>query len=512
MTHTDLLLGIDVGTFSTKGLLTDSQGRVHGSLTVEHGVELPQPGWAQQDADEVWWADVVTVAQELTGQARSLGADIVAVGVSAIGPCLLPLDRSGAPLRPGILYGVDTRASAQIETMNRSIGQEQIRQFSRMDLSSQAVGPKLWWLREAEPDVWEDAVAFATATSYLVLRLTGRHVMDHHTAAHWMPYYDPRSNGWSTALVDDSEVCERLPDLGWADQLAGEVTPHAAEVTGLAIGTPVVVGTVDALSESIGVGLREPGDLMAMYGTTAFFILRTRGPVVRPGMWCLPGAFASEHVLAAGMATSGAVTRWFRDEFAGDLSEAEAYDQLFDAALKVPPGARGLVALPYFSGERTPINDPDARGVIAGLSLVHKRADVFRALLEGVGYGIRHNLEAMSSDAQPIERVIAVGGGTRSDTWMQIVSDVCGRIQQVPRQTIGASYGDAYLAGLVSGLTSRHTDWAEIGSRIVPNSRNRDTYDRGFSRYLTLYAATREVVHALAHEAGECRCGTTRPT
>jgi xylulokinase len=503
MTHADLLLGIDVGTYSTKGVITDAEGRVHGSLTVEHGIELPRPGWAQQDADAVWWSDVVTVAQELTQQARSVDGKIVAVGISAIGPCLLPLDRGGAPLRAGILYGVDTRASAQIVAMNRAIGRREIRQFSRMDLSSQAIGPKLWWLRENEPDVWRDAATFATATSYLVLRLTGHHIMDHHTAAHWMPYYDPRTNGWSTALVDESDVYERLPDLGWADQLAGEVTPHAAELTGLEPGTPVVVGTVDALSEGLGVGLREPGDLMAMYGTTAFFILRTNGPVVRTGMWCLPGAFASEHVLAAGMATSGAITRWFRDEFASDLTEDEAYDQLFNAALSVPPGARGLMALPYFSGERTPINDPDARGVIAGLSLAHERADVFRALLEGVSYGIRHNLEAMSSDAQAIERVIAVGGGTRSDTWMQIVSDVCGRIQQVPRQTIGASYGDAHLAGLVSGRTNRDTNWAQIRSRIEPNSQLRDTYDRGFSRYLALYEATREVVHALAHEAGE---------
>jgi xylulokinase len=369
-----------------------------------------------------------------------------------------------------------------------------------MDLSSQAIGPKLSWLRENEPDVWQDAAAFTTATSYLVLRLTGRNVMDHHTAAHWMPYYDPEANAWSTTLVDDPEVRGRLPELGWADQLAGEVTPQASKVTGIAPGTPVVVGTVDALSEGIGVGLREPGDLMVMYGTTAFFILRTRGPVMRPGMWCLPGAFASEPVLAAGMATSGAVTRWFREEFARDLPEDEAYDQLFDAALAVPPGARGLLALPYFSGERTPINDPDARGVVAGLSLAHDRADVFRALLEGVGYGIRHSLEAMASEAQPIDRMIAVGGGTRSTTWMQIVSDASGRVQQVPRQTIGASYGDAYLAGLASGQISRDVQWAQTHSRIVPNSRARETYDRGFARYLALYEATRELVHALAHE------------
>jgi xylulokinase len=498
---TEVLLGVDVGTYSTKGVLARPEGSVVASHTVEHEVDLPRPGWAQQDADAVWWSDVVAVISALTHRAAEQDAVVAAVGVSAIGPCLLPLDAGGTPLRPGILYGIDTRATRQVEQMNAAIGEEAIREACRMELSSQAVGPKLWWLRDHEPDVWERAAHFTTATSYLVWRLTGRHVMDHHTAAHWMPYYEPSECTWSGHLDDASDVLTRLPALAWSDEQAGTVTEAAAAATGLPVGTPVAVGTVDALAEGLGVGVREPGDLMLMYGTTAFFILRTRQPVQRPGMWTLPGALAGDHTLAAGMATTGAVTRWFRDQFAGDLTRDQAYERLFTEALAVPPGARGLLALPYFSGERTPINDPDARGVIAGLELTHTRAEVFRALLEGVSFGIRHNLEAMDSVEQPIERMVAVGGGTRSSSWLRIVSDVAGRPQQVPAVTIGASYGDAYLAGLAAGLIGTDARWVRIATEVRPDESLRAHYDRGFARYLALYEATSQIVHELAKAA-----------
>ena len=503
MSADELLLGIDVGSYSSKGVLTTLDGVVVASHAVDHDIDLPRPGWAQQDADAVWWHDIVAIARHLGAKAMGDGDHIIAVGISAIGPCLLPVDALGRPLGPAILYGVDARAREQIKAMNQRAGAESIAEFSRMELSSQAVGPKLWWLREHQPQIWKDAAGFATATSYLVARLTGRNVMDHHTAAHWMPFYDPESNAWSGAIFDEADVLERLPELGWADELAGTLTPEAAQVTGLPEGLPVAVGTVDALSEGLGVGVRDPGDLMIMYGSTAFFILRTSNPVIRSGMWCLPGAFAGEQVLAAGMATSGAVTRWFRDGFARELPEDQAYHRLFDEALDVPAGARGLLALPYFSGERTPISDPDARGVIAGLSLSHGRADVFRALLEGVAYGIRHNLEAMSSEQQPIERAVAVGGGTRSETWLRIVSDASGRTQQVPRQTIGASYGDAYLAGLAAGSVDPEDRWAQIATEVVPDPGARATYDRGFGRYKELYLGTREVIHGLSRDESD---------
>jgi xylulokinase len=347
--------------------------------------------------------------------------------------------------------------------------------------------------------VWRQTARFTTASSYLVYRLTGEHVIDRHTASHSMPLYDLAVHAWSDRFADGLVDLDRLPRLGWSDEQAGSVTRAAAALTGLRAGTPVAVGAVDALSEAISVGVVAPGDLMIMYGSTTFFILVLDQPYPNRVTWTTAGAYAGQHVLAAGMATSGSLTRWFRDELARDLPPEAAYAQLFADAAAVEPGAGGLVMLPYFSGERTPIDDPRARGVIAGLDLRHRREHLFRAVLEGVAYGVRHNLESFEAIGAPIRRVVAVGGGAQGDTWLRIVSDATGRTQEVPQQTIGASYGDAFLAGLVSGQVERHdlASWVGKPRTIAAELATRAQYDATYAQYLELYRATKPIVHAL---------------
>jgi xylulokinase len=495
----DLLLGIDVGTYSSKAVLVSPAGEVLRSAVVEHGLELPTAGWAEHDADGVWWHDTVALCRQLLDGEPYRGADVAGVALSAIGPCLLPLDAAGRPLRKGILYGIDTRASEQIAALEERWGEEAIFAFSGMRLTSQAIGPKILWLRQREPDVWRRTARLTTASSYLVYRLTGEHVIDHHTASHYMPLYDLAAHAWSERFADGLVEPERLPRLGWSDETAGTVTRGAAELTGLRAGTPVVVGAVDALSEAISVGVVAPGDLMIMYGSTTFFILVLDEPHPNRVTWTTAGAFAGQHALAAGMSTTGALTRWFRDELARELPPEEAYARLFAAAAAVEPGAGGLVMLPYFSGERTPIDDPRARGVIAGLDLRHHREHLFRATLEGVAYGIRHNLESFEAIGAPVRRVVAVGGGAQGDTWLRIVSDATGREQEVPRLTIGASYGDAFLAGLATGRLRREDlpRWVGEARTVAPDPATRPAYDAAYAHYLELYRATKPIVHAL---------------
>lgn len=503
----ELLLGIDVGTYSSKGVLAAPDGTVLKSQVVEHGLEIPHPGWAEQDAEGVWWADVVTLCRALLDGKPHTAADVAAVCLSAIGPCMLPLDQKGRPLRRGILYGVDTRATEEIEFLERSIGPEELFRLSGMALSSQAVGPKILWVRRHEPEVWRQTARITTASSYLTYRLTGEHVMDRHTASHYIPLFDLKSLEWTDRYAEEVADPSLLPRLGWSDELAGEVSPQGARETGLKAGTPVAVGAVDALAEAVSVGVAHPGDLMVMYGSTTFFILVQEQPTPDPRMWTVAGARRGQYNLAAGMATSGSLTRWFRDELARDLPEAEAYERLYRAAEQVPPGARGLLVLPYFSGERTPINDPRARGLIAGLSLSHSRDELFRAALEGVGYGIRHNLETFGEVGAAVKRVVAVGGGTKGRTWLQIVCDISGQEQLLPEVTIGASYGDAFLAGVAGGLL-RWDDlgqWVRLRERVAPNPAHKARYDEMYRLYLQLYSSTRDLVHALAgigQEAG----------
>lgn len=498
----ELLIGIDVGTYSSKGVLVTLDGQILRQHVIPHGINLPAPGHVEQDAEEVWWGDTLALLRELLKDPYS-GADVAGIALSAIGPTLLPLDGAGRPLRPGILYGVDTRAGAQIDALNREIGEAAILAHSGMSLTSQAIGPKIRWLREREPEVWAQTRTLTTASSYLTYRLTGRHVLDHHTAAHSMPLYDPRTRAWTAqfapAVLGDVGL-DRLPDLAWSDELAGYVTAEAAAQTGLREGTPVAVGTVDALSEAVSVGAVHPGDLMVMYGSTTFFILVQDTPTPDPRVWTVGGAFAGQVNLAAGMSTTGSLTRWFVDELAREYSTEQAYDRLFAEAAQVPPGAEGLLLLPYFSGERTPINDPQARGVIAGLTLAHTRAHLFRAALEGVGYGIRQNIEAFRELGAQVRRLVAVGGGAKGRTWLQIVSDISGEVQELPEVTVGASYGDAFLAGLAAGVLRRDdlNRWVRIADRVYPNPALKADYDRLYGLYRDLYAQTRGTVHALS--------------
>lgn len=497
---TTLLLGIDVGTYSSKGVLTDFAGNILKTHVVEHTVDFPQPGWAEQDADAVWWNDVRLICRALLDGSPYSGSDVAGVAVSAIGPCLLPLDAEGRPLRKGILYGVDTRASTEIDVLNEQLGEDVIFGFSGMALTSQAIGPKILWLQRNEPEVWARTRKLTTASSYLVFRLTGEHVLDRHTASHFMPLMDFEELEWSARFAEQVAPLELLPRLGWSDEKAGEVTAQAAAATGLLAGTPVAVGTVDAVAEALSVGVAQPGDLMIMYGSTTFFVLILDEPRPDARIWNTAGAFNGQYALAAGMSTTGSLTRWFRDELAQDLPESDAYELLFAAAARVPAGSAGLLLLPYFSGERTPINDPDARGIIAGLSLAHTRDHLFRAVLEGVAYGVRHNLEAFSSLGANVNRIVAVGGGAQGDTWVQIVSDVTGQEQVLPRVTVGASYGDAFLAGLAAGHL-KHSDldrWVQQSSVIQPNPEVASLHAARYAEFLQLYQSTAPIMHRLA--------------
>jgi xylulokinase len=272
------------------------------------------------------------------------------------------------------------------------------------------------------------------------------------------------------------------------------VTPEVAALTGLRTGTPVNVSAVDVLS----VNVAWPGDLMIMYRSATFVILAQNEGTVRslPSLWTVGGACAGQLNLAAGMSTTGNLTKWFRDTLAGGQDDAE----LFAEAAQVPARAAGLLVLPYFSGGRTPICDDRARGVIAGLSPSHPRAELFRDVLEGVGFDVRYLLETFLEQGADVRRVVPAGGGAQTGTWLQIVSDIAGTEQQVPAVTTGASYGNAFLAGLAAGVLEREAldAWVQPGDTVKPNTDHRALYDARYRDCLELYTAARDVVHRLA--------------
>ncbi|MEU7632216.1 FGGY-family carbohydrate kinase [Nocardia sp. NPDC049220] len=491
-----MFLGVDIGTASSKGVLTTEDGAIVAKAERAHGVSRPHPGWVEHDAETVWWADFVALTHDLVRAAD--GTAIDGLAVSGIGPCLLPADAEGRPLRPAILYGVDTRAGAEIAHLNDEFGEQAVLELAGSPLTSQAVGPKARWLARHEPEVAARTAMLLMASSFLVHRLTGRYVLDHQSASQCVPLYDLRGRAWATDWAERVVPGWALPDLAWPTEIVGHVTPDAAAVTGLPAGLPVTTGTIDAWAEAASVGVRAPGDAMIMYGTTLFLVQVLTDPRPHPGLWGTCGTWPDTYTLAAGMATSGAITDWLRELVGGEFADLVA------AAAEVPAGSRGLLALPYFAGERTPLFDPDARGILAGLTLGHGRAELYRAVLEGIAYGVRHNLAAMTEAGGRAERLVAVGGGTKGGLWTQIVSDVTGLPQQLPAETVGACLGDAVLAAEAAGVDT--STWNPVIGTVQPYPERTAKYEPYYQHYRDLYQRTADIAHFLAAE--QHRAGT----
>lgn len=502
----DFLLGIDIGTYESKGVLVDHSGKVIASSTVPHEMIIPRQGWAEHDPEKTWWGDFVTLSGKLLEKSGIKANAIAGIGVSAIAPCMLPVDKDNNPLRMGVLYGVDTRAREEIWELMERLGEERVFALTGNELSSQAVGPKILWLKKNEPEIYQKAAKFLTASSFIVSRLTGKTVIDHLTASFFTPLYDFYQGKWSEELCEGIVEIDRLPEIGWACESAGTVTAEAARITGLAEGTPVTFGTADASAEAVSVGVVKPGQMMLMYGSTIFMYLVTPHPDHDERLWAARYLFPGTSAFAGGMATSGSLIRWFRDQFARDRLDLEksggenSYGALILEAAGLPPGSEGLVVLPYFSGERTPINNPGARGIFFGLTLSHHRGHLFKAILEGMGYGVRQHFDVMREINVMPSRVIAVGGGTKNPLWLQVVSDISGMPQYVPEVTIGASYGDAFLAGMAVGLfpTYDHiSTWVKYDRTVQPDEKNSQTYDKYYRIYKELYTRNHDLMTRL---------------
>lgn len=495
---TGYTLGIDIGTFESKGALVDPNGEIVGSAAKPHKMIVPQPGWAEHRAREDWWDDLKFITHAILDQTGVDSKDIRALACSAIGPCMLPVDAAGEPLMNAVLYGVDGRAEREVAELTARIGEDVLLDRCGNALTSQSVGPKILWLQRNRPKLFEQTAKILTSTSYLVFRLTGEYVIDHYTAANFSPLYVVDKLDWSLELAHDIIELEKLPRLAWSTEIAGAITPEAARETGLAEGTPVVTGTVDAAAEALSVGVTRPGDMMLMYGSTIFIIELTDARVRDPRLWYAPWLFEGQHASMAGLATSGTLTHWFRDQLARDLDPADAFAVLAKESETSTPGANGLIFLPYFSGERTPLHDPFAKGCLFGLNLTHTRGDIYRAVLEGIAHGTRHVIETYRDVGQEPTRLLAVGGGTKNRVWRQATSDIAGVDQILCENTVGASYGDAFMAALAIG-EAKVDDiavWNPVAATIRAEAS--EVHERQYRLFRRLYEQTKDIARELS--------------
>ena len=308
---TGLLLGIDIGTGSSKGVLTTPDGVVLATATRHHEMSLPRTGHHEMDAEAVWWEETTSIIRELGLHLD--GERVAGVCVSGVGPCLVPTGSDLRPLRPAILYGIDGRATLEIDELTERFGADEITARGGKALTSQALGPKLLWLRRHEPEVWERTTRWFGCSSFVVARLSGEYVMDHQTASQCDPLYDLAAEDWASDWVEEVVGDLPMPRLAWPGDVVGTVTAQAAAETGLPVGTPVCAGTVDAWAEAFSGGVRRPGQLMLMYGSTMFFVQVLDQLRTHPLVWTTMGVEPGVKTLAAGMATSGSLTEWVRE-------------------------------------------------------------------------------------------------------------------------------------------------------------------------------------------------------
>jgi xylulokinase len=492
VTHKAYLLGIDIGGTAVKVGLFTFEGTMVGLSRTPCKVVSPHPGWAEVDTDD-WRQAIVKGLAQATTRAGISPREIAAIGLSNMIASVVPLDGAGHALRNAILY-FDQRSVPQAASILRRVSAERISEITgNRVLPGNTAATSMLWIKENEPEVYAQTACFALTNTFIYRWLTGEAAIDW-TNAPYTGFLNYRTGRWEPETLRWWGIDAGLiPPVVPSTRLA-RVTAAAARITGLREGTPVAIGAIDGAAVSLAVGALEPDQVFESCGTSGMVSFSSDSPQIIPEFTnryhVVPGRWASNGV----MSTPGAALQWFRDQLYL-RSDAEAQGDVYEAmsreAAESPPGANGLIFLPYMMGERSPIWDPHARGVFFGLSLSTTRADLIRAILEGAAYGLRQMFEiAEERLGRRYERVISVGGGAGNRLWAQIKADVWGKAILTPHLQEGACLGAAMVGGVATGL---YRDWQAAVDRAAVKD-GRETHPDGalygvYSSYYEVYAA-----------------------
>lgn len=489
-----LLLGLDVGTGGARALAVDAEGGgVVAEAATDYPLATPRPGWTEQDPAD--WAEAALAA--LAAVARGRGDEVAAVGLAGQMHGSVFLDGADRVIRPALLWN-DQRTAAQAQEIDRLMGDGGVVDATGNPALTGFQAPKIMWLRQAEPEAYARVASVLLPKDYVRLALTGEKATDFSDASGTL-LLDVAGRRWSQPVLDALELDPAwLPGLREGTEVAGALTAAAAQRLGVPAGLPVAAGGGDNAAAAVGVGVVEPGTLSVSIGTSGVLFAPTAGfapdPSGRVHAFChaVPGGY---HDMAVTLA-AGASLSWWRTTVG-----AASFDELVDEAADVEPGARGLVFLPYLSGERTPHLDPAARGGFVGLTTGHGRAEMTRAVLEGVVFSLRDGLEIMRAAGVEAGEARAVGGGSRSALWRRLQADVLGLPIRRMEVDEGPAYGAALLAGVACG---QYASVAEAVERVALDpdvTEPGESYDEQYAVYRSLYAPLRESMHALAELA-----------
>lgn len=484
------LLGIDIGTSACKVTVFDEDGAVLAQENRSYQVYYPQKGWAEQNPEE-WWDAICDGIKGVLAVDEVSAEKIAGIGVDGQSWSAIPVDRNGKVLCNTPIW-MDTRAREICDRAGGEIGENTIFEVSGNAFLPSYTTPKMIWFREQRPEIFENTYRFLQSNSYVVFRLTGVMSQDY-SQGYGIHFFNMKTLAYDEVLAEKMGLSqELLPPLYACDAVVGEVTEEAAEITGLRVGTPVVAGGLDAACGALGAGVYRAGQTQEQGGQAGGMSICTDqalahrqlilGAHVVPGLWLLQG----------GTVGGGGTLKWFRQEFGRELS----FDELTAEAQEVSAGSDGVVFLPYMAGERSPIWDPDAKGVFYGLSFDKTRGHVIRAILEGVAYSLEHNMRTAAQTGVTVEVMNAMGGAANSVLWTQIKADVTGKVIQVPASDTATTLGAALLAGVGCGVYQNYQEAVERTVRITrvqnPDSKNHEIYRKYMELYLKLYEDLKE--------------------
>ena len=490
------VLGIDIGTTSTIGMLIALPDRIVATASRPVTLMSRQQGWAEEDPAE-WWRNLCEIVPELLDKAGDSRPQICGVGVTGMLPAVVLLDAENQVLRPSIQQS-DSRCGNEVSEIAAEVLEADFVRRTGNGINQQIVAAKLRWIEKNEPDVFARIDTVFGSYDYINWRLTGKKAVEQNWAleAGFVDLGDLKLADDLIRLAHVPRVA--VPPRTMSHEVLGTVTAQAAAETGLPAGVPVAGGAADHVASAFAAGIVEPGDVLLKFGGATDILIATRSVVPDRRMFLdhhlIPGLFMPNGCMASG----GSALNWFVDKIAtGEHQAAKAkgisvHQHLDQIAAETPAGADGVQIIPYFLGEKTPIHDPEARGVIHGLSLNHDLRHMWRALLEGFGYAFRHHIEVLNSMGHATTRYLASDGGSKSRLWMQICADVLQQPVQRLNGHPGSSLGAAWMGALAAGMT---TDWAgatrfvSYGDRIEPQRDNADVYNDGYRRFRATYEA-----------------------
>lgn len=496
------LLGIDIGTSACKIAVFNREGKVIATANGDYPVYYPKQGWAEQNPEE-WWSAVCGAVKEVLSKGGIAPEDIAGVGIDGQSWSAIAVDKDGRVLTNTPIW-MDTRAADICEELNERIGSDEIFKLSGNSLQPSYTTAKIIWYQRNMPEVYADTYKILQSNSYIAYKLTGEMTQDL-SQGYGLHCFNMHTGTW------DEEMCEALgipmhllPEIHPCHEVIGTVNEKAAEECGLAIGTPVVAGGLDAACGTLGAGVIHPGETQEQGGQaggmsicTDQYIADERlilGYHVVPGQWLLQG----------GTTGGGGVMRWLEQQF-GDYEREEgkrqgrsSLDLFNEMAEKVTPGSDGVVFLPYMSGERSPIWDPDAKGVYYGLDFSKTKAHFIRSSMEGVAYALKHNLDVAKEAGAEVSVLRAMGGSANSLLWTQIKSDITGKPIIVPSSDTATTLGAVILAGVGVGMYESFEEAVALTVKEKrfhePNVENADVYQKNYEVYLELYRNLKETM------------------